>query len=203
MVTLCRGWTEEDGCAGKRLFEADGKWANPVHEQKASLSARTHRDSALTTCTQYTHKYTHTQRVCWWAEGVGEGLGGWYKASLKYKHRATTSEPFQHGWQCCVGKVDPCRTRECCNYLSFSSLMTERMAHDTMRRLNRAAVLFGYRLDMFPYTCVISAASQGKKKHEPVSDDLVTISVFRKIRESLVHSLMCLTAQKKIWAQIR
>lgn len=35
-------------------------------------------------CTD-THSHTHTLRVCRWAEAVGEGLGGWYKASLKYK----------------------------------------------------------------------------------------------------------------------
>lgn len=143
MVTLCRArWAEETDVQVKTVWGRQRKRANHVHEQKASLCARTHRDSALKTHTQSTHLNTHTQRVCWWAEWVGEGLGGWYKASLKYKHRATTPEPFQHGWRCCMGKVDPCRTRGYCNYLSFSSLVSERMAHNTMRRLNRAAVLF-------------------------------------------------------------
>lgn len=47
---------------------------------------------------------SHTERgVCWWAEAVGEGSGGWCKASLKYKHPSDQLSTWLtlvhgHGW---------------------------------------------------------------------------------------------------------
>lgn len=61
--------------------------AHTHKEQDLDVDACTVRDSVLNDmqmCTD-THSHTHTLRVCRWAEAVGEGLGGWYKASLKYK----------------------------------------------------------------------------------------------------------------------
>lgn len=61
--------------------EAGGERKPELHtREKASLCACTYRDSAL----KHAHLNSHTQRVCRWAKGVGEGLGGWYKASSEY-----------------------------------------------------------------------------------------------------------------------
>lgn len=78
-----------DRCAGKDRLKQTREREPIVYVSQRPPRVRALTETVhLNTCTQHTLKYTHTQRVCWWAEGVGEGLGGWYKASLKYKHRA-------------------------------------------------------------------------------------------------------------------
>lgn len=59
-------------------------------KQKPSLCACTYRDSALKRA-RSTHLNSHTHRVCRWAKGVGEGLGGWYKASSEYTEQPPLS----------------------------------------------------------------------------------------------------------------
>lgn len=113
-----------------RCFEADRE-REPIMYTTKWTAVYTHSQRQRT---QYTLKYTHTKRVCLWAEGVGEGLGGWYKASLKYKYWATTTEPFQHGWHCCMDMVDPCRSCGYCNNLSFTSLLSEWQYSSQYRR---------------------------------------------------------------------
>ena len=96
---------------------------------------------------------------------VGRGSGGGVRGMVQSQFEIQTLSNHLRAistWLtlCCMGKADPGGTRGYRNYLSFSSLMSERMAHNTMRRLNRTAVLFGYPPCMFLYTCVISAASE-------------------------------------------
>lgn len=59
-------------------------------KKKPSLCACTYRDSALKRA-RSTHLNSHTHRVCRWAKGVGEGLGGWYKASSEYTEQPPLS----------------------------------------------------------------------------------------------------------------
>lgn len=59
-------------------------------KKKTSLCACTYRDSALKHA-HSTHLNSHTHRVCRWAKGVGEGLGGWYKASSEYTEQPPLS----------------------------------------------------------------------------------------------------------------
>lgn len=71
--------------------EAGGERKPELHtREKASLCACTYRDSALKHA-RSTHLNSHTQRVCRWAKGVGEGLGGWYKASSEYTEQPPLS----------------------------------------------------------------------------------------------------------------
>lgn len=67
------------------------KTCNAHKEKKnTSLCACAYRDSALQHA-RSTHLNSHTHRVCRWAKGVGEGLGGWYKASSEYTEQPRLS----------------------------------------------------------------------------------------------------------------
>lgn len=119
MVTFCRQrWVNMEV---KTVLSIQRKGRNNTPNQKALIV------HTLSEALHLTYMHTHAHTVCWWAERVGEGLGGWYKASLKYKHQATTTEPFQHCSRWCMGNLDLCRTQGWCNYLSFGLFVNEMM----------------------------------------------------------------------------
>lgn len=78
---MCKDWSRRWKNTGNAHKEKKGK---------TSLFACTYRDSALKHA-HSTHLNSHTHRVCRWAKGVGEGLGGWYKASSEYTEQPALS----------------------------------------------------------------------------------------------------------------